>query len=516
MPTIYPVIRISIYPLDGRGPYLFQKTGDPNDDITSITVEATKQNPKGSFTIDMVQRPRVDNLPWHRVLRANDTVIIEAKRGGSTGELGKLRTIMIGLVDRTSAVEVVDAEGNLSFVSRIAGSDFGKLLRTQYIHFFKYFSLLDQLGIFSGSIRQDHFQGKRPAEFLRTYWDGLSQDGLADRVWDFELNTPQGFKRPIELFNTNFDSFEAEVPYDWTIYDREGDLWKLFQQIAEPPFHELFLRLGDPGQGIFGTDQVNPLFVLRKTSFNGSGITIEDGFFDSAGNLVSFQPPEGSDSDALTEQKELEQGSSAEQERGQGKFVFDDNDAAPIAADAYENNLSRGDSELFTVFSVKSHLFHQNEAIADLVMPVILNQDLYKKFGYREFTSSTRLIPDSMENIQDFARILTRKLADWFQFNLLFWSGSKTYGLRPDIRVGAELIDKAARGGEFRAHIEGYKHQWLVGGPATTTITISRGVFADEELDLGAWTLLSLIPEGDEPGETKKTARLKAMNNPGQ
>ena len=515
MAVYYPVVKVSIYPTDGSGPYLFDKTDDPNADIVSVTVSATIANPRGSFTIDLARRPHTENRKlWHQILKPQDLVIIEMKRGGAQGEAGKFRTVMVGLVDRVNDLRVVGADGQLNFMTQVTGSDFGKFIATPYLHFFKYHQPLDNLGVFSDKeFVKSIFQKTTPSIFIERYWHGAeSGGGLADKIWDIELNTPQGRLRPVDLIDLNVSSIDSEVPYDKAVYDREGDLWQLFKEVSEAPWHELFMTYTDPGGGIFGDDQVAPRIMMREAKFKGGGLNIEVGGFSKDGQFVV-------DQDRTTEvASERQAGSPQQQGRGEGQLIIDEEDVALPSAgeDANTSQLSRGDTEILTVISAKSQLFMKNMVVADTTMPLGINTETYKLFGYREYTATTRLIPDYMRDIMEHAEDLTMDLIEYFQYNQFYWGGQKSFALRPDVRVGTELVDRSEKG-VLKAYIEGYQHQWLVGQPCRTTITFSRGVFDNEDIPQQFWKMVRLQPvdgEGKIETDGDEQARRFANNPP--
>lgn len=107
--------------------------------------------------------------------------------------------------------------------------------------------------------------------------------------------------------------------------------------------------------------------------------------------------------------------------------------------------------------------------------PPILYQELIKRYGIKFVECTVPFVifdrDDSEKTVKNAFRY-TRRLADWYAFNFIFWSGSITVKGNPNVHIGDKchvLID----GREY--YIEGVSQDFQVFGQWTTTLQLSRG-----------------------------------------
>lgn len=128
-----------------------------------------------------------------------------------------------------------------------------------------------------------------------------------------------------------------------------------------------------------------------------------------------------------------------------------------------------------------------------------------QRYGFRPAIGSTRWLFDPTGtaaqqnlNIQDTILQLTANYISWAHPGPLMAQGSVTVPLNPAILVGTRFRYAPFKDGEpWDFYVEGFQHNFVFGGPSTTTLTLTRGLPAAIYADASDGGLLKAIMTGN-------------------
>jgi hypothetical protein len=128
-----------------------------------------------------------------------------------------------------------------------------------------------------------------------------------------------------------------------------------------------------------------------------------------------------------------------------------------------------------------------------------------QRYGFRPAIGSTKWMFDptgaavqQKQNVQDTVLQLTANYISWLHPGPLMAQGSVTIPLNPAILVGTRFRYAPFKSGEpWDFYIEGFRHDFVFGGPSTTTLTLTRGLPSTIYGDASDGGLLKAIMTGN-------------------
>jgi hypothetical protein len=115
----------------------------------------------------------------------------------------------------------------------------------------------------------------------------------------------------------------------------------------------------------------------------------------------------------------------------------------------------------------------------------IWNTDSIRRHGVRRWMKSSIHLAVDPVVLSSLAAVWLRRVHDWYSIAPM--QGTGTFGTNrplPEIRVGQRLLEKRAEG-DMEFYVEGVSHIWQYPNASTTTLTVTRGEYVDDNL-LGA------------------------------
>lgn len=396
---------------------------------------------------------------------------------------GQIIDRVFGIIDGASGDDARAGMGQRTETYTIRGRDIGKVLETTelWVNLFHLSSqALRSLGALTSSM-MERLRGT-PAHFVRVLleeWVGNS--GTAEAQWMlppglgrgsfYSLLLDAGRVRGIEPMS------EAEhgVALATTLLQLDAQvagnkLWDVMQEWSNPAMNELFIDLGAPqGAGDRDLASLVPKVYLRERPF-----------------------PTRSDNGRTTNRDRWERLRT---------HTLRPNDVR-------KRQVTRGGGAhrynywLIQVEGIGTEGFNVAEILQRGVGGVpygqpgnipIYNTESIQRYGVRRFTPSTRFIPlytarrdTPQEDLEQFFRLLARwnkKIHDWYVTAPMELSGTiETTRLFPEIRIGERVREERANGDVVTYYVEGVSDVYAYPHGGSTTLTLTRGAFEDEDL----------------------------------
>lgn len=112
----------------------------------------------------------------------------------------------------------------------------------------------------------------------------------------------------------------------------------------------------------------------------------------------------------------------------------------------------------------------------------IWNADSIRQHGVRRWMRSSTYLAVDPTILTSLSAVWLQRVHDWYSIAPMQLSGSlETTKAFPEIRVGHRLLEKRLEG-DVEYYVEGVSHIWQYPGASHTTLTLTRGQFADEDL----------------------------------
>lgn len=401
----------------------------------AFQIEKDLYQPAGTFRIDLLPTAFL-NLRneksvlalleiWLDILLPNDIVKISIWDASER----KYIPVMTGLIDKV--METVSIlRGKPIRTITVVGRDFGKILITNSVLYVPQAAQVLPPSEFRKYVDKAFFGGT----VLYLTWEYTKTGKLGEMIEGI-LRT---FLYPLIEFADGSTLYKWLIFEDWTSDDDvyiidftsfgayNGTFWNFFQQIANPPFYELYV-FTDPQDGI-------PTLRLRRT------------------------PWEKKDwNDLLTLEISHEW--------------------------IRQRYLERSDTDIWTSWSGTL----SNDIMQDiwLSVPPEFHDGFLKRFGFRWMQIKTPLIREwnkdyvyfREEPVRRWAREWTKKLYEFYKFAPYFMRGNYVLVGTPKPRIGMRAVtEDTLIGGAKEFYITKVSHSWTLGGPYETTITVDRGL----------------------------------------
>jgi hypothetical protein len=444
-------VRVSFHTDDDKG---FDGVVDSNPDlgknqpfrITGFTTTKRFGSNPGTFTINAKSHTGVDLL---RLWRDPEDVWVRI----TVFKNGEPFDVMFGLMN--TVTEVVDRgeDGTRSVTYQINGFDFQKVfLKTEtFINIHEHAGDLPAITLYDAV-------GKgligRPNNIVKTLIDAwLGNEGVGDKQWRFPKSLGGRFFYDALVMDFDEDLrgkiFEPALLSPMTYQGQK--LWQLLEEYSNGLLNELFTEL----DWEFSATQnfVRPHLVLRERPFpvkddHKKWDALQTHYLGMQAihrRQVSRGAPESRFNYWLIDGKGL---------LGNGLATL-----KMIQDAAAKGKGVPGSAPIYDIESIRQH-------------------------GLRRWQNATRYLPfrEDMDLLLHSASWL-KIIHDWYSVAPYELSGTiTTTELFPYIHIGRRLIEGRRDGNEVTYYIEGVTQNWNYPGPGSTTVNVTRGEYADEDL----------------------------------
>lgn len=462
----------------------------PSGDLISVqtTKRLSPESPAGIFDLVLARRRDATGRTWMDKIRPQDTVVIQMMnyQGGSSFHgAGEMHTVMIGYVDRVTDETVLSPEGKPTRAIRVRGRDAGKLFITGITTYWSFAgaSVLKGTQYVDPSIFDD-----RPNRIIARLLDYIFS-----RMLKLQFLTEGHLRSWFDLLAYRLESFGPMFPggSDHHFLGGEGSFWSFFTEVASLPFHELWVdtrRASDlanltPNDNLtlktprirFGRDQSCTTLFLRPTPFPY--------LLPSSAPAVATAgaPPSTTDGSVVLQSVVSPTVSRVDRSAWDSLLWHVLGPEDLILGEPMADQMSRSDEEQFNFFFLFPVYKGLDRSHYLLNVPIIVDETNYRRFGYRPFMPSTRLLNfEGVDNGRDamvgFYTALAWRLASWNVLNNQFLSGTKTCQLLPHIHVGERLFDRSGSQPPTGFYIEGVTHIFVQNERAMTVLGLTRGL----------------------------------------
>jgi len=362
----------------------------------------------------------------------------------------------LGIIDTVSENTSRQAQGERAEVYTISGRDFGKIFeQTQaFVNIYDQAAVVGIAGIFqrlSGNITGP------PGGFVEALinaWVG-NYEGTT-QPWRLPPGLGSGafydiLRRRIGCKDEEIDGFYADASL--VAPDQDGkNLWSLLQEYANGLLNELWLDMGPAqGQPKNALSGLVPTIYLRRKPFKVLGDT-------QRWDRLLTHELELSDVNA----RQVAKGGPAH------RFNYWIMDLAGRQGIELQGVLQQHGAQTGRPGSIP-----------------IWNIASIEKYGLRKWQQGTPFLPiSSRERGTQFAQLAgnwLRRLHDWYAPAPLELSGTiATTRLRPEIRIG-HRVREHRHDGVITYYVEGVVNAYTYGQAGQTTLTLTRGEYADED-----------------------------------
>lgn len=362
--------------------------------------------------------------------------------------------VMFGLMNTVTENLTRGPQGERSVVYTLQGLDFHKVLTSTqlYINIHENAGQLPIIPLYSAV--SENIIGS-PDQVLRTVINAwLGNNGVADKQWALPKSLGGGFF--FDLLHLDFQECRGRI-FDPALYNPDQmmgrTLWQTLEEYANGLLNELYTNTFEDTPWA-GDPKPRPQLVLRERPFP-------------------------------TDNK----GRSSWESLKTHRLAPGDVKGRKMTRGAPESRFNYWllDSKGLIGDGMSAQLQIQQAATREKGVPgsaPIYNMDDVRKHGFRRFMQGTRYFP-FREDPQWFthsARWL-QLLHDWYIVAPYELSGTlQASAVFPAIRVGHRLLEARKIGAEVTYYVEGVSHDWQYPGPGLTTLNLTRGEFADEDL----------------------------------
>ena len=472
--------------------------------VVSVTWAKSLESPSGQWSVTL--KRAAEPTVWDEALEDDDWIALEcevAERGRPPAR----HLVTVGLVD--SVRETRRSAGGAEVVQwTVTGRDFGKIFEETEVYFQAAAAeaardaaaakSAEFSGNFAGAIffKPGAFSpAGTPSEMVQGIVSAfLGKDGLLGGQWlvpeavaDHTPHPPRPSAPALRrLAQSGYETFGSYLDAESLVSDMggqtvdlglmnltgsSGKLHSLLYQYTEPTVHELFYdvrpvtyperdRAGNEARRSSLTRSIMTLvfrprpFPLVLSGDNPIDAAYADGMRAPWSALPTHDVP--------------------------GTHVLD-------------ANLGRGGQERYNFFLVypAADLVQAGDPIFGAVGVRSISMDTasIRVHGLRKFEHATRYarhpgpMPAGKAADKDlaYAKAIHDRLKLWYALNPHFYNGSITLKrLRPDIRVGDRARLTWRDGREIVFYVEGVQHSWRYPQHGQTTLTVTRGVRADD------------------------------------
>lgn len=405
---------------------------------------------------------------------------------------GQRYDVMLGLIDSISAGMQRTGTGQRAETFTITGRDFGKTLEETQL-WINYFQQSDNPVRSAGAIARDADTNTlgSPGFFVRYLLDEwLGNGGVAERQWRLPpgLRSLGGsrffFDKLAQRISVDDSKVHGETvaPVLFQVDQVSGKLWDSLSEYANPVMNELFVDLAPPaGFRKTAVEGLVPTFFLRQYPFPQKDDAGSQSLWDSLPTHV-LNPSE-------IQSRNISKGGAGQ------RFNY------------WILRFSGLGTESFNVQEILQEGIQGVEYGRPGNIP-IFNTDSIQKHGVKRYTADTRYLPyyeARRENAQpdklDVLRLAgewLKRLHDWYCIAPWQLSGQLTLRrVHPQIRIGHRVVERRPRGREVTYYVEQVDHQWSYPGTGFTTVTVTRGQYADEDLLADYYATYDVVERDD-------------------
>lgn len=463
-------------------------------DLSHLVVEYADRSSLNAFPSFGLTVPAVypepgpfEGKPFAEFVRLGDILEVGLiSTDGSHGPygLGGYRTAMVGMVQQLSLRQALSGD-DLINVCVIGGSSLSGVMLNESVSYFLAYGAAHGVFRARGLVPLEDLNNVRLDAALLAFTRGVAYSML-------RIERPQG--KLEDLLGAAFKTLDGEGVFDTAWGRYEGSFWGFLQSYADQPLHEVyathwplarvreFAGFTHLPRVSWGEDRVVPVLVIRPAPFPYS----EDG----------------------------------------GPARLDDWRALPVhdltAADwegSEERSTELSASEVANFFYVYPRTFNFDEVFNLTYAPVIINDDSWKRHGYRPLSFASWLWGRgaAKEGAENYFQRLNWRLASQHNRRDEFFGGQLTMRLAPHIRVGERIKLRHRVGDDTTvalAYVSGVSHRFSVRGPRLTTLSIERGL-AERFYEDGAWFVKGLIQHNPIRDEALPVAVVRRNDIPG-
>lgn len=404
---------------------------------------------------------------------------------------GVTKEAMSGLVNTMTESMMRSDNGTRIVTYSLAGQDAGKPFdRTElFVNMWESAGTLPTIAMYDGL--KDNIQG-RPNQFVKGLIDTwLGNNGVSDKQWKLPGSLGGGYY--FDALNKQYAKNLKGFMQDPTIYDPKQwmgrNLWDSLQEYSNGLLNEMYVDV-DPDQE-FDERKLAVKFVLRERPFPTN----------------------------------------------EGRFAWENlRTIRLLPEDVQSRNMTKGSPESrFNYWLIDgSGLYGQGMANLAIIQNAsgrgkgipgsapIYDIESMRRHGFRRWLQTTKFLPFRLfgqtEEVDDTVAFLTPELGaldtelfpgqdpwfevaagwlhmlhDWYSVAPLQLSGDlTTTSIFPDFRIGERLEELRRDGSQCFYYVEGVEHQYTYPNKGSTTLTLTRGEFVDEDLLATVYSSLSL------------------------
>ncbi|MDE2232599.1 MAG: hypothetical protein KGJ90_00505 [Patescibacteria group bacterium] len=491
-----PQCSIDIYPFEGG---IYTITGGQ---ILSLSMRKNIKSDMGEITVNLAPGgPNGTELTpsWTEIITPMSFFVLGMRRGQRHG------ITMVGVVTNISESQVWQPNGSVVRTIAVTGKDFG-----YFLAMFNYYSLffLGAAGTeLEGSVPTPSaglpavinakLEGT-PSSIALSWWNSIIAGPgsvLSQTYVPYKNESTVLFPKAIA---TLFEDYPVYIPpFGDSFFGTDGSWTAKFRNLFPFPWYEYFINTANndlysslttfsSGYGFTSSllpktvtaspvlvARINPMPILTSSTSDPTGTVVLDGIDTSAWeSLILFQP-------------ESTQGTSI-----QTVFPF------------ISSLAGFSESEVYNLFLINPTWFRALWGAAEggnsSLMPFLFQYSAagdpasIARYGFRVanpdiswFTDATGQQSESAKTqMGPFLSDILGRFASYYEPSPIMARCSMTLPLRPDIVVGNRFRTKPFKNDvSWDFYIEGIDHNFVFGGPSTTTLTLSRGlptsVYAD-------------------------------------
>lgn len=397
---------------------------------------------------------------------------------------GALKEVMSGLVNTLTESMMRSDNGTRIVTYSLTGQDAGKPFdRTElFINMWESAGTLPTIAMYDGL--KDNIQG-RPNQFVKGLIDTwLGNNGVSDKQWKLPSSLGGGYY--FDALNKQYAKNLKGFLQDPTIYDPKQwmgrKLWDSLQEYSNGLLNEMYVDV-DPDQE-FDERKLAVKFVLRERPFP----TNETSRPWEELRTIRLLPED-------VHARHMTKGSPESRFNywlidGSGLYGQGMANLAIIQNASGRGKGIPGSAPIYDIESVRRH-------------------------GFRRWLQTTRFLPFRLlgqtdEPIPAISALDTElkpgqdpwfevaagwlhMLHDWYSVAPLQLSGHlTTTSIFPDFRIGERLEEIRRDGSQCMYYIEGVEQEYTYPNAGSTTLTLTRGAFVDEDLLASTYASLSL------------------------
>lgn len=396
---------------------------------------------------------------------------------------GQRMETMLGIVDAINEKTRRSGLGQREETYVISGRDFGKVFEnTELFVNFHQIDAANKLTRSVGNLQTvflDALQDATPDKVIRIllqFW--LGNNGLAEAPWRLPRGLGNDFiynllKPNLQIQRMNkFVSGTILEPRLFQVDQDGGKLWDVMQEYCNGLLNELWVDLGpDTRFGNTGNffETLVPTVYLRERPFPT---------FDLRSNVTTRRKW----NQLRTRVLELRDVQSRSVSKGGASQRFN----------YWQLQINGLTSEAFNIDELLQRGVTEGIEQGFPGSLPIINAESIQRNGLRRYVAQTKYLPTgpgSLESnnpeLQNYFRLAAsflKKAHDWYGTAPFELSGRiVTTRVMPEIRVGERVQEKRSEG-TITYYCEGVDHSWVYPGAGTTTLTLTRGEYDEDDL----------------------------------